>query len=169
MMCEECGKRKATFHMTEIVNGKSKKLNLCESCASGNEEFSFNASFTIQDLLAGLLDMPGDQDIEIDFIEDISCDQCNTTYEEFKRSGRFGCSNCYTAFRGKLDPLFRKIHGHDTHIGKIPNRTGAVIKVKKDINTLKNRLKSAISTEEFETAAELRDEIKKLENEIKNK
>ncbi len=166
MMCEDCGKNSATFHMTEIINGKGKEIHLCEECASKNDDFSFSSSFTIQDLLAGLLDIPGEHDFKAGFEEDISCSSCGTTYEEFKRKGKFGCSNCYDSFRGKLEPLFKNIHGHDTHIGKIPKRTGGVIKKRKDINSLKIRLQKSVEEEEFEIAAELRDEIKKLEIEI---
>ncbi len=168
MICENCGKKPSTFHMTEIINGKSKEINLCEDCASKSEEFSMNPSFAIQNLLAGLLDIPNEQEIKPDYIEDISCESCGTTYEEFKRKGKFGCSKCYDSFREKLEPLLKKIHGHDTHIGKIPKRTGGMIKIKKDINSLKSKLKVAVVNEEFEEAAVLRDEIKKLQNEIAN-
>lgn len=164
MMCEDCKKNSATFHMTEIINGNSKEIHLCEECASKSEEF--NSSFTIQDLLAGLLDIPGEHDLKEEFAEDISCSSCCTTYEEFKRGGKFGCGNCYDSFREKLVPLFKNIHGHDTHVGKIPKRTGRVIKKRKDINSLKSRLQESVKHEEFEIAAEIRDEIKKLEAEI---
>ena len=43
-----------------------------------------------------------------------------------------------------------------------------MIKIKKDINSLKSKLKVAVVNEEFEEAAVLRDEIKKLQNEIAN-
>lgn len=168
MMCEDCGKKPSTFHMTEIINGKSKEINLCEDCANKNEEFAFNPSFTIQNLLAGLLDIPSEKEIKADKIDDITCESCGTTYEEFKRKGKFGCSKCYDSFRLQLEPLLKKIHGHDTHVGKIPKRTGGKIKIKKDISSLKSNLQVAIANEEFEEAAVLRDEIKKLQNEVDN-
>lgn len=168
MMCEDCGKKPSTFHMTEIINGTSKETNLCEDCASKSEEFAFNPSFSIQNLLAGLLDIPGEKEIKTDKIDDICCKNCGTSYEEFKRKGKFGCSKCYESFRVQLEPLLKKIHGHDTHIGKIPKRTGGKIKIKKDISSLKSNLQVAIQNEEFEEAAVLRDEIKKLQNEMDN-
>lgn len=167
-MCEDCGKKPATFHMTEIINGKSKESHLCEECASKNDDFNFNPSFTIQNLLSGLLDMPNEADYKPEYIEDITCENCGTTYEEFKRNSKFGCSKCYDSFREKLEPLLKKIHGHDTHIGKFPKRTGGAIKIKKDIDTLRKKLEKAVSDEEFELAAKLRDEIRNLQNEIGN-
>lgn len=163
MMCEDCGKKPSTFHMTEIINGKSKEIHLCEDCASKNEDFGFNSSFTIQNLLVGLLDIPSEKDFTDEDMSDLSCEYCGTTYGEFRRNGRFGCSDCYSSFREKLEPLLKKIHGHDTHVGKIPKRTGGVIKIKKDINLLRNKLQIAVVNEEFERAAELRDQIKALQ------
>lgn len=165
-MCEDCGKKPSTFHMTEIINGKGKEVHLCEDCASKNEDFSFNSSFTIQSLLAGLLDIPTEENFKVEDVSDLSCESCGTTYEEFRRRGKFGCSCCYSSFREKLEPLLKKIHGHDTHVGKIPKRTGGMIKIKKDINILKNKLQVAVINEEFERAAELRDEIKKLQSSV---
>ncbi len=165
-MCEDCGKKPPTFHMTEIINGKTKEIHLCEDCASKNEEFAFDSSFTIQNLLAGLLDISAEENFEIEDMTDLSCEGCGTTYVQFRRNGKFGCSLCYNSFREKLEPLLKKIHGHDTHIGKIPKRTGGMIKIKKDIRELKNKLQIAVASEEFERAAELRDEIKGLQSNV---
>ena len=168
MICDDCGKKPPKFHLSEIVNGTSKEINLCEDCANKNEEFKFNSSFTIQNLLAGLFEIPSDADIKIEQQNGLCCDNCETTYSEFKQTGKFGCSKCYSSFSEKIEPLLKKIHGHDTHIGKIPKRTGGKVLVKKEIETLKNRLNKAVKDEEFEQAAKLRDEIKKLNEEMDN-
>ena len=34
MICDVCGKKEATVHLTEIVNDKMTKLHLCEECAT---------------------------------------------------------------------------------------------------------------------------------------
>lgn len=166
MMCEECGEKPSTFHMTEMINGQTKEVHLCEDCASKNENFNFNSSFTIHNLLAGLLDMPNKTDFKAEDTSDLLCNSCGTTYEEFRKNGKFGCSDCYDSFKEKLEPLLRKIHGHDVHVGKIPKRTGGIIKVKKEIEGLKSKLQLAVINEEFERAAEIRDEIKDLQSEI---
>lgn len=168
MMCDDCGKKPPKFHVTEIVNGKNKELHLCEECANKNEEFKLNSPFTIQSLLAGLFEIPTDADIKIEQLNEHCCEGCGTRYNEFKESGKFGCSKCYSSFSEKLEPLLKKIHGHDAHVGKIPKRTGGTILVKKEIASLKNRLNQAVKNEEFEDAAKLRDEIKKLQQDIEN-
>lgn len=167
-MCDDCGKKQSKFHMTEIVNGNSKEINLCEDCANKNEEFKMNSPFTIQSLLAGLFEIPTDTDVKVTQLDDTCCTHCNSSYNEFKESGKFGCSKCYDSFNEELEPLFKKIHGHDTHTGKVPKRTGGAILVEKEIASLKDKLNVAVKNEEFEIAAELRDEIKKLQQERKS-
>ena len=33
MLCECCQEHEATIHLTQVVNGQSKELHLCEECA----------------------------------------------------------------------------------------------------------------------------------------
>lgn len=170
MMCEDCGKKPSTFHMTKIINGEASEVHLCEECASKNKEFdiTFDSSISIQNLLAGLLDISKEDKLIEQKIQDTHCEKCGMTYSKFRQEGKFGCSDCYNSFNDKLSQLFKKIHGHDTHIGKIPKKAGGSIRIKKDINLLKDKLKLAVRNEEFEKAADLRDEIKRLERELED-
>ncbi|MNH40634.1 UvrB/uvrC motif protein [compost metagenome] len=88
------------------------------------------------------------------------------TYSQFSKLGRFGCSSCYKYFNSALDPLFKRVHGSTSHVGKIPKRAGAQIVFKRQIDELKLELQQSIAQEEFETAAELRDQIRQLEKEM---
>ena len=85
------------------------------------------------------------------------------SFEEFKKVGRLGCDNCYVIYSDKLDPLIRRLHGNTKHTGKIPKRISETMKASKQIENLKEQLNRAIQNEEYEKAAELRDEIKKTE------
>ncbi|MNH40899.1 UvrABC system protein B [compost metagenome] len=58
------------------------------------------------------------------------------------------------------------MHGSTSHVGKIPKRAGAQIVFRRQIDELKQELQQSITQEEFEKAAELRDQIRKLEKEI---
>ena len=47
MLCDICGKSESTVHLTEIINEKVTKLNLCEACAKAKgaemeEHFGLN-------------------------------------------------------------------------------------------------------------------------------
>lgn len=164
MLCEQCGKNQATVHMKKIINNHVTESYLCEECASKNNSFSFDTPFSIHNFLAGLIDSSYDGPIKIEQVKSLTCDNCGLTYGKFRQLGKFGCSNCYNSFRDKLVPLLKKIHGHDTHNGKIPKEAGKNVSTKKMIEKLKTELDLAVSREEFEKAAQIRDEIKRLQN-----
>ena len=63
-------------------------------------------------------------------------------------------------------PLLRRLHGNQKHIGKIPARVGSHVRLKKDIERLREELQKKVAEEAFEEAAVLRDKIRKLENKI---
>jgi protein arginine kinase activator len=100
--------------------------------------------------------------------DELKCDRCGLTFPRFTETGRFGCSNCYDAFKGQLDPMLRRIHGKTYHVGKVPHRSGSEIRLRNEINRLKRELQEAINAEEYERAAVIRDRIKEIEQK-KNK
>ena len=60
-------------------------------------------------------------------------------------------------------PLLDKIHGHVEHKGKVPAHVHERLARQKEIAGLREELNRAIQREEYERAAELRDQIYKLE------
>ena len=47
MLCNNCGKREANVKYTETINGKTRKLNLCEECSKelGIDQIDFSMPF----------------------------------------------------------------------------------------------------------------------------
>lgn len=168
MLCQECGKRPATLHFTKIVNGEKTEFHFCEFCAREKGELLPGTSngFSIHSLLSGLLDLdpagkgqtPGAKSVQ-----SLRCEECGMTYSQFSKVGRFGCSSCYKYFSERLDPLFKRVHGNTAHVGKVPKRSGGRIKLKRKLEELKKELQYRIVREEFEAAAEVRDQIRELE------
>ena len=168
MVCQECGKRPATLHFTKIVSGEKTEFHFCEACAREKGEMIPGASngFSIHSLLSGLLDFDTAGKSQISGAkpsEGLRCEECGMTYSQFGKLGRFGCSSCYHYFSNRLDPLFKRVHGSTAHVGKIPKRSGGKIQVKRKIEELKKELQYRIVQEEFEAAAEIRDQIRELE------
>ncbi len=161
MTCQVCGKKTATVHLTEIINDQMTELHLCESCAKEKGIAGLGQPFGLQDLLAGLVDFGAP--VSEEKKEVLQCPNCKMTYEDFRRLGRLGCSQCYEVFQASLEPLLKKIHGATQHIGKGPVSGGDELKSKKKLQDLHLRLQKAIQTEAFEEAAKIRDEIKKFE------
>lgn len=175
MKCQECQEREATLHFTQVNNGEKTVLHLCEKCAQEKgEAFIVNTGgFSINNLLAGLFNLqnnfqPAKQAQAPLYKEDsLRCDECSMTYEQFVKIGRFGCANCYETFKGQLNPIIRRLHsGNWTHNGKIPRRIGGSLHVRKNIENLKQTIQELISREEFEKAAEIRDQIRSLEKQL---
>ncbi|MFE0560083.1 UvrB/UvrC motif-containing protein [Paenibacillus sp. FSL W8-0187] len=168
MLCQECGKRPATLHFTKIVNGEKTEFHFCETCAREKGELIPGTSngFSIHSLLSGLLDLDPSgkgQSPGAKMAQTLQCEECGMTYSQFSKLGRFGCSSCYKYFSDRLDPLFKRVHGGTSHVGKVPKRTGGRIQIKRQIDDLKKELQIRIVQEEFETAAEIRDQIRELE------
>ncbi|WP_066640516.1 UvrB/UvrC motif-containing protein [Desulfolucanica intricata] len=167
MLCERCQQRQANVQFTEIINNKKKTIRLCDVCAKEMQidNFAWSPQLNLHNFLAGLL--------QTDFgtfktpsIEQKSCKTCGLTEERFIKKGLLGCADCYEDFGHRLEPLLRRIHGNSRHTGKVPERTGGNVRLLNDIERLKGELREVIIREEFERAAELRDQIKELEKKI---
>ena len=167
MLCDNCGKNPATVHLTEIVDEQMTELHLCEECAR-QKSAQMEQQFGLSDLLAGMADFnkPPSSSKEVGESVDLKCPSCGLTYTDFKKIGRLGCGECYTAFKKYLGPLLRRIHGSGQHFGKSPLKLTKTLKKKIDLQDLRNRLQKAIATEAFEEAAKLRDQIKEAEKKM---
>ena len=164
MKCDLCNK-KATVHLTEIVDEQMTEMHLCEDCAR-EKSVQMEQQFGLSDLLAGLTDF-GKQIKESDKI-DLKCGHCGLNYDDFRKFGRLGCSECYESFKPQLATLLKKIHGSNQHLGKAPIKMPSAQKKKiVDLQDLKSQLMVAIQTENFEKAAQLRDKIRELESKDK--
>ena len=171
-ICQDCNTREATVHLTQIVNNEKLALSLCKECAAARGFHSplDNVPFPLADILSGLA-----KNVERSQrhkpAEDISCTSCGLSFDEFTRQGRFGCGDCYTSFRPRLESIMRKIHGASLHRGKNPEPATqtsgdeASLPIKEE-ERLAQELAKAIEAEDFERAAELRDRLKELQQTV---
>lgn len=171
MLCDICKKKQATVHITEIINNKMTELHLCEDCAK-EKSFQMEQHFGLADLLAGL------SDIEVSLKEDqqsvLKCSNCGLSYEDFRKIGRLGCSQCYDAFKENLEPLLKRIHRATKHFGSAPlkrkpkkttpdgKESKSNIPKESKIEILKQQMAEAVEKEAFEEAAKLRDMINNI-------
>lgn len=189
MLCENCGNNEANVKYTQIMNGVKKQMNLCEKCADelGLNNISFDMPINFSNFLEDIFD--DDQTLFMPNIvrnEKLICNKCKMSYEDFIKSGKFGCDECYNTFENKIDNLLKNIHGVNRHVGRKAKYSSSikmqentkkvnVAKANQKKNTksndkdekikeLQNRLKQEIKEERYEDAAKTRDEIKKLNN-----
>ena len=141
------------------------KVNLCEQCAE-DKGVTDPTGFALADLLEGA----GTETISSPAAganDDETCDFCGFTQADFKKTGRFGCSQCYQVFQSGLDNLLDAMHRNNEHHGKVPAHfvdTAPSPKMKPrestvDISDLNAKLEEAVSVEDYEEAARLRDSI----------
>ena len=158
MLCDICKQNVATVYLTQMVEGKTKKVDLCEACykAKGIDD---PTSFSIADLLLGL---GAAQEMEqaASTGGGLKCPRCGFTQNDFKKTGRLGCADCYNAFVEGLEGLLKSMHKGTKHAGKVPQSLQHNKDVTEKLNGLQKRLEKAIGEEDFEQAAVLRDEIK---------
>ena len=102
--------------------------------------------------------------VEKEEVVDIKCNLCNTTFSEYKKTGKLGCSKCYSNFEEELKPIKEGIYGYSDHIGKFPKDVHKDVEAIREVEELKQQLNIAIEKEEYEQAAELRDRILELES-----
>jgi len=173
MICDECGEREASVHLTRIINDEKTEMHLCEKCAQKSSQLNTDNNFSFQSLLSGIMNQNlANQNSPVfkdDQSQNLVCNYCGMSYQEFTQRGVFGCEGCYDAFEGKLDQLVKRIHGNSQHKGKYPLSLRKKIKIKSEINELKNEMKLAVAKENFEKAAEIRDEIHAIEENMEEK
>ena len=68
-----------------------------------------------------------------------------------------------------MTPLIKRIQGSVSYEGRVPQRGAADLKVEKQIQQLRRELVQAVKQELFEKAANIRDEIKSLEESKESK
>jgi len=159
MLCQGCNEHEATVHLTQIVNNEKTILSLCKDCAAekGFHSPLDNVPFPLSEILSSLVGQNKPEGKK--GAEDLSCPNCHLTFESFIKQGRFGCGECYRAFRSRLEPIMRKIHGSSLHKGKLPiSETKVTLPIREE-ERLEKELKKAVETEDFERAADLRDKL----------
>lgn len=166
MLCQSCGKKEASTHLKKVINGQVEEYMLCDDCVKKMgyvgtfDDFDFN----LDSFLGGLFSDVMSSKVKK---ETLKCKICGSSFEDISSKCKAGCANCYTTFGDKLMPLIKRIHGNTNHSGKLAGTVSEGKKIKNKISSLKESLEKAIKEQNFEHAAELRDEIKKLESDVK--
>ena len=150
MLCDDCKNKPATIFFKEVLQDKIVELHLCEACAH-KRGILMTQKLTPTEILQKLLKQRNVRD------EKVICPVCFLSLAEFKRVGRFGCSNCVTTFQPHIKNLIKQIQQSDKHIGR---RTGKGVKKGFQVYKLREELKKALEQEAYEDAARIRDKLK---------
>jgi protein arginine kinase activator len=184
MKCEQCDSE-ATVHELRVVNGKRAERHLCEKCARG-QGIAIQTGLSVPEIIEKMLEQQTSAktaekpEAPRKTTQAATCPECGTTYTEFRQSGLLGCPTCYGSFEGQLGPLLERAHqGGTHHAGKLPKRALAGTKAPEPgkkaqsvlggpeqragrMAALRKQLEEAIRSEQYERAATIRDELRKL-------
>ena len=161
MLCSECGKIEAEVFLKQIVNNQVASRALCRDCAQDAAGSAATPAALLLQILAGLGGLMG-RGVSLDLLK---CKGCGLRYAQFKETGRLGCAECYEAFRAPLSDLLQRIHGAKRHSGKLPKGSREErdrSDLSQELSKLQKQLHEAVSGEQFEEAARIRDRIKRL-------
>lgn len=142
MLCQKCKTNVATMHFSQTVNAQHREYYLCPFCAQ-------SLGYMQGALLSFFGDMPPAEPKK-------TCSACKADADFYKKTGRFSCPECYSAFAPLTQALLTKIHGTARHKGEASAK-GA------ELEKLKASLSEAIADERYEEAAVIRDKLKELE------
>jgi len=176
MDCDLCTE-KATIYLSQVADGQVQKVNLCKACAD-EQGVTDPTGFALAEMLEGMGKQETIRPAAAADGDELTCPSCRFTQSEFKKSGRFGCSECYHTFDQGLDTLLEAMHKRTQHVGKtpasfpqlpasdyepgLPGPSMAPSPADK-LSELKAELSKAVEDEDYEKAAQVRDEISRLE------
>lgn len=177
LKCQICG-APATVHLTQIINGKMRKIHLCEKCAAKHNAtelplIKFAEMITKKlfgeklgkEILEGTAKAFSEKDLKLGKL----CPKCGMSESELEKHERFGCPQCYETFAESLNALLPKIqHANAAPEGSAPAPVASAKKRKAapevSVEALEQALREAVAKEDYKLAATLRDQIAALKN-----
>jgi protein arginine kinase activator len=188
MECQCCNKPKpAVVRVCDVEdNSVAAQYHVCADCFTLVKRFLFDIARPlkpteevleeVRTLLAGEggaitpIEQPGGIVPSSGGKEQLNCPDCGMTLSEFRARGRFGCPRDYEVFQEQLDPLFERMHDVQParHKGRLPaagQDETPLARRHARLRELRESLQAAVKSEDFETAARLRDELAALERE----
>lgn len=151
--CAGCTKP-ATIHLTQIKDNQILKVDMCENCVF-KDKLAGGVAFEPLQKLATTV---GGKDAATPRV----CPTCGTDTDDLRRTGRFGCPECYDAFGPRMADILKGLQPGLAHEGKTPRDSLRRHRIQKEESNLRRELEAAIREERFEDAAALRDNLRHL-------
>lgn len=169
MLCDKCKKNVATFHKSVMINGEGYETHLCADCAN-KMGIDMDMDFDMDmDMNFGF-----DNDV-FDFInknfgfnglylekDTKKCPKCGSTFSDFLKHGKLGCSECYDTFNEEIRDMLENMDNPtdiDLDLNEEPS----------ELTKLENEFNKAIADERYEDAGKLKAQINALKGEDKDK
>lgn len=164
MICEQCHQRQASIILTHIVNGNKIENHLCDVCAKEQENKLYNSNHSFQQFLSGLMKLSEGNKSKTDHT--LTCPKCHLTFDEFRKTSKFGCDRCYDTFEPYIRQILKSVQGTFQHTGKEPKRLSMADAIKHQREELESKLRIALMQEDYLEAAKLRDTLNSIREDL---
>lgn len=173
--CQLCASTNGTIHLTRLDgDGARTELHLCRACAT-RLEFTPEQPPDIEGIAAAIAtaqqsssETSSDSSAAtatVSVTPGAACPNCGLEFTAYVQSNLFGCPECYQAFAQQVDELARAYHGTTAHAGRLPRPAGGdATRAQRAAarQALELALNEAVQREQFERAAQLRDQLAQL-------
>lgn len=195
MKCERCG-NEASVSVKAIVNGYEHDFYLCDDCMKlytdmgvTNEDMSdgkfhkinFNKSNlenlvqkfvpSLDEMIDGYYEFKYNlNNLPYNYMEGINqntCPNCGNL-ESNIRQGIFGCEECYKLSENLTHKVIKTYNNYDGYSGNLPKVEREFKEVALEIKSLQEKLQHSVETEDYEQAANLKEQIDDLNMRVKN-
>ena len=145
MLCENCGKKNATSIFMPPNQNKLKYL--CGECYK-----RYNSDLELEKFAYS-----GAMSVKIESV----CKTCGTTFDEFEKSGLFGCMDCYKAFDEYIKLNILSNFKEKKFLGKKPN----AYYIESEIKNLEKLIEICLKNGDLNRATKYGKELDKLKEE----
>ena len=195
MKCERCGKD-ASVSVKAILNGYEHDFYLCNDCLKKytdmseengipNEEGFHKINLnnkklesliqkfipSLDDMIDGYYEYKYNQNNHpysyMEGLNQKACPNCGNL-ESNIRNGIFGCKECYKLSDNLSRKVLKTYNNYDKYTGKFPKKDREFKQVALEIKNLQEKLDLSIATEDYEQAANLKEQIDDLNMKVKN-
>lgn len=195
MKCERCG-NDASVSVKAIVNGHEHDFYLCNECMKlytdmgvTSEDMSdgkfhkvnFNKSNleslmqkfvpSLDDMIDGYYEYKYNlNNHPYNYMEGLNqrtCPQCGNPETNIKQQ-IFGCPECYKLSDKLTQKVLKTYNNYDGYTGKLPKTEREFKEVALEIKDLQEKLKYSVEMEDYEQAADLKEQIDDLNMRVQN-
>ena len=171
MNCEKCKNKKATVFYADDVGGRH---SLCASCAATLGKISGYDPSSADPKASPFLPVPTvlsltqiDRSHQLYCSADTNeeaavCPSCSTSLVSLVAGGYAGCPECYTVFCDLIFPT--ALTPENARGARMPSSRRESIERIRSISELRSKIRLAVESENYELAASLRDEVRRLES-----
>lgn len=163
MLCQKCHKQRATIRYAEVVDGRVTDQFWCRECLA--QQRNESEGFELSEVPPTRANKASIHKVVSKVVRaQRACSQCDTRLQTILDTNRVGCAACYEQFSDELPALLAKINESQLHRGKVPNVSDSRTQLRADLQAKRALLRSVLRSENYEEAAALRDEIRRLES-----